>query len=70
MPTEHWCVFLSIESDLEHTARFVEPREENDRCFSVEFARILMAAGAVSRALRESPEPSHAAGCCIHASRL
>jgi hypothetical protein len=46
MPTEHWYVFLSIEADLEQTARFVEPREANDACFSVEFARILMAAAS------------------------
>ena len=46
MPTEHWYVFLSIEADLEQTARFVEPREANDSCFSVEFARILMAASS------------------------
>ena len=46
MPQESWYFFLAIESDLERTARFVEPVPANDPCFSVEFARLLMSAAA------------------------
>lgn len=46
MPSDHWYIFLAIEADLEATGRYVEPREANDLCFSVEFARILMSASA------------------------
>lgn len=37
---------LAMESDLERLSRYVEFTEENYPCFSIEIARILMAAGA------------------------
>ena len=46
MPQHSWYYFLAIESDLERTARFVEPAVANDSCYSVEFARLLMGAAA------------------------
>jgi len=46
MPQDSWFYFLAIESDLERTARFVEPTLANDSCYSVEFARLLMGAAA------------------------
>lgn len=42
----YWQYFVSLEADLERTTRFVEPTEENFGTFSVEFARILLAAGS------------------------
>jgi hypothetical protein len=42
----HWNYFLAIERDLAVLSRFVEFDERNFRCFSVEIARILLAAGA------------------------
>lgn len=42
----HWNYFLSIEADLERLSRYVEFDELNYHCFSVEIARILMAAAA------------------------
>jgi hypothetical protein len=46
MPHESWYFFLALESDLDATARYVEPTEENDTTYSIEFARILMSAAA------------------------
>lgn len=46
-PTDvHWNYFLAIESDLTQLARFMEFHEDNFGCFSLENARILMAAAA------------------------
>jgi hypothetical protein len=42
----HWNYFLSVEADLERLSRFVEFDERNYECFSVEIARILIAAAA------------------------
>jgi hypothetical protein len=42
----HWNYFLAIERELEVLARFVEFDERNFHCFSVEIARILLAASA------------------------
>lgn len=42
----HWNYFLAIERDLERLSRFVEFDERNYGCFSLEIARILLAAGA------------------------
>jgi hypothetical protein len=42
----YWQYFVALEADLERTTRFVEPTEENFGTFSVEFARILLAAGS------------------------
>jgi hypothetical protein len=51
MPQDSWYYFLAIESDLERTARFVEPLVANDSCYSVEFARLLMGAAAEAEAV-------------------
>lgn len=42
----HWEYFLSIETDLADCARYVDFCEDNYATHSIEFARILMAAGA------------------------
>lgn len=42
----HWEYFLSIESDLERCSRFVEFSPQNYSTYSVEFARIIMAAAS------------------------
>jgi hypothetical protein len=46
MPKASWYFFLALETDLDATARYVEPAEANDGTYSIEFARILMAAAA------------------------
>ena len=42
----HWNYFLAIENDLVRLSRYVEFDERNFVCFSVEIARILLAASA------------------------
>ncbi len=42
----HWNYFLANERDLEVLSRYVEFDERNFECFSLEIARILLAAGA------------------------
>jgi hypothetical protein len=42
----HWNYFLSVEADLERLSRFIEFDRRNYPCFSVENARILIAASA------------------------
>ena len=42
----HWNYFLSIEADLIELSRFIEFDKKNYKCFSVEMARLLMAAAA------------------------
>lgn len=42
----HWTYFLAIERDLEELSRYVEFDERNFDCFSIEAARLLLAAGA------------------------
>ena len=46
MSDAHWNYFLSVEADLERLSRFIEFDERNYQCFSVENARILIAAAA------------------------
>jgi hypothetical protein len=42
----HWNYFLSVEADLERLSRYIEFDERNYPCFSIENARILIAAAA------------------------
>ena len=42
----HWSYLLAIEQDLVQLARFVDFDERNFGCFSIEIARLLMAAAA------------------------
>jgi hypothetical protein len=42
----HWNYLLAIERDLDRLSRFVEFDKRNFECFSLEMARILLAAGA------------------------
>jgi hypothetical protein len=42
----HWNYFLAIERDVEVLSRYVEFDKQNFKCFSIEIARILIAAGA------------------------
>lgn len=46
MKLRYWQYFVALEADLAATARFVEPAPANMSCHSVEFARILLAAGS------------------------
>jgi len=46
MSLPHWEYFLSIETDLTQGMRYVEFAPENYATFSVEFARIIVAASA------------------------
>lgn len=46
MALEYWEYFLSIESDLEKCSKYVDFSVNNYQTYSVEFARIIMAAGA------------------------
>ena len=46
MSLPHWEYFLSIEADLAQCMRYVEFTQENFATFSVEFARIIVAASA------------------------
>lgn len=45
-PLHYWQYFIALESDLAHTTRFVEVVEANMETYSIEFARILLSAGA------------------------
>ncbi|MBL8873520.1 MAG: hypothetical protein JNK90_27345 [Planctomycetaceae bacterium] len=40
----HWNYFLAIERDFETVARYIEPCDANNNTFSLELARIIMAA--------------------------
>ncbi len=40
----HWNYFLSLEADLHRLSRFVEFTEKNFDCYSIEMARVLLAA--------------------------
>ena len=42
----HWNYLLAIEHDLVELSRYVEFDEKNFGCFSIEIARVLLAAGA------------------------
>ena len=42
----HWNYLLAIERDLETLSRYIEFDERNFRCFSLEIARVILAAGA------------------------
>lgn len=46
MNLHYWQYFLALESDLAKTFRFVEPTQSNFTCHSIEFSRILLAAGS------------------------
>jgi hypothetical protein len=42
----HWSYYLAIENQLADTARFVEFSDQNKETYSIEFARILLAAAS------------------------
>jgi hypothetical protein len=42
----HWNYLLALERDVERLSRFVEFDARNFDCFSIEIARVLLAAGA------------------------
>jgi hypothetical protein len=42
----HWNYFLALESDVVRLARFIEFREDNFSTYSIELARLIMAAAA------------------------
>jgi hypothetical protein len=62
----HWNYFLSIEADLIELSRFVEFDQRNYDCFSLEMARLLMAAAAeadvVCKQLCKEVNPGSRAG--------
>jgi hypothetical protein len=45
-PKVHWNYFLALESDVVRLARFIEFREDNFSTYSIEIARLIMAAAA------------------------
>ena len=45
-PSVHWNYFLALEADLGLLARWIEPTERNFDTYSIELARLLMAASA------------------------
>jgi hypothetical protein len=61
----HWNYFLSVEADLLRLSRFIEFDERNYHCFSIENARILIAAAAevdvVCKQLCQKLDPSSSA---------
>lgn len=42
----HWNYFLTIEEDISHLSRWIEPTEANFECYSLEVARLLMVTAA------------------------
>ena len=46
MPLPHWDYFLAIEADLANCARYVDFDERNFSAYSIEFAQIILRAGA------------------------
>jgi hypothetical protein len=46
MNLHYWQYYVALEADLAGTARFVEPDAANMSCHSIEFARLLLAAGS------------------------
>jgi len=62
----HWNYFLAIERDLEMLARYVEFDPKNFPCFSIEIARLLLAAAAevdiVCKQICRRANPSSKAG--------
>jgi hypothetical protein len=61
----YWRYFLALEADLDATSRYVEPTRRNFTAYSIEFARILLAAGAevdvVAQVLCRQVDPSSTA---------
>lgn len=57
----HWNYLLALDSDLAHLSRYIEFDSKNFDCFSLEIARILLAAAAecdvVAKQLCEAVEP-------------
>ena len=57
----HWNYLLALDSDLAHLSRYIEFDAKNFDCFSLEIARILLAAAAecdvVAKQLCEAVEP-------------
>ena len=66
MTDAHWSYFLSVEADLIELSRFVEFDKKNFNCFSIEMARLLMAAAAevdvVCKQLCKTVNPASRAG--------
>ncbi len=62
----HWNYLLALDSDLAHLSRYIEFDNRNFDCFSLEIARILMAAAAecdvVAKQLCEAVQPGCGAG--------
>jgi hypothetical protein len=75
MALEYWEYFLSIESDLEKCARYVDFSSNNYDTNSVEFARVIMAAAAevdtIAKELCKLIDPQANAGnICQYASTI
>lgn len=58
----HWNHFLVLEADLAAASRYVEFSEDNLKCYSAEFTKILLAAGSeadvVAKAICREIDPS------------
>src|SRR5258708_2550068 len=71
----HWSYFLAIERDLEVVSRYIEFDRRNFECFSIELARVLLAAASevdvVCKTLcRELPGPPKSANIEDYRSAL
>lgn len=57
----HWNYFLCLEDDIAHLSRWIEFSQENEASYSIEMARLLMAAAAeadvVAKMLCQSIKP-------------
>jgi hypothetical protein len=58
----HWNFFLALEEDLDRLSRYVEFAEKNETAYSIEIARLLLAASAEVDALLKLICQRHADG--------
>ena len=75
MPLQYWEYFLSIESDLDKCSRYIDFSNNNFDTYSVEFARIIMAAAAefdaVAKEFCKLIDPaSNASNICQYADEI
>lgn len=44
--SNHWQYYLTLEDDFRHSFRYVEPCEENEDAYSIEYVRLPLAIGS------------------------
>lgn len=66
----YWHYFVALCNDVERTARFVEPTEDNFKTYSIEFARLILAIGSeidvVAKLLCKAIDPNSKASRINH----